>query len=133
MKEFGQSICESISKYNGGNFDEVVELLFPIRHDIYQIGGSEAQVSYFFAYAKNPHLIFDSNSLKSKSLYWCHLLDHIICHFQRDIFTQLLIHSAINGKNLSSAQKGWLVLLIFFIICHATFILQVFFIVNLRI
>ncbi|VDD93384.1 unnamed protein product [Enterobius vermicularis] len=94
MKEFGQSICESISKYNGGNFDEVVELLFPIRHDIYQIGGSEAQ---------------------------------------RDIFTQLLIHSAINGKNLSSAQKGWLVLLIFFIICHATFILQVFFIVNLRI
>jgi hypothetical protein len=59
-QQTGKFLFQAIDKFNEKNYSDVVELLYPIRNQIYQIGGSNAQ---------------------------------------RDIFTLLLIHSAVYSTN----------------------------------
>ncbi|XP_075066433.1 tetratricopeptide repeat protein 38 [Mixophyes fleayi] len=61
----GLPLCQALVEFDGGNYDKVVELMFPIRYQIATIGGS---------------------------------------HAQRDLFNQVLIHSAINS-NTKSCQN----------------------------
>lgn len=67
MKKWGERICESISNYTNGDYEETVQGLFSIRNEICNIGGS---------------------------------------HAQRDIFSQLLIHSGINSPIRESNGKA---------------------------
>lgn len=41
---FGKQICDAISDYYNGNYQNVVKYLSPIRNQIWMIGGSNAQV-----------------------------------------------------------------------------------------
>ncbi|CAD5210113.1 unnamed protein product [Bursaphelenchus okinawaensis] len=43
----GRIICEAVDSYNADRFNECFDKLFPIRHDIYTIGGSNAQRDVF--------------------------------------------------------------------------------------
>lgn len=43
-KNVGLKIFNALVDYDVGEYDKVVESLFPIRQKIYQIGGSHAQV-----------------------------------------------------------------------------------------
>lgn len=45
--QIGTTICNAIEQYELGEFGEVVELLFPIKHKIVEIGGSNAQRDIF--------------------------------------------------------------------------------------
>ncbi|CAD5215175.1 unnamed protein product [Bursaphelenchus xylophilus] len=47
IKVLGNIICEAIDSYNGDRFNECFDKLFPIRHEIYKIGGSNAQRDVF--------------------------------------------------------------------------------------
>ncbi|VDO56358.1 unnamed protein product [Brugia timori] len=44
-RNFGKSICDAITFYYSGDYHKVVQTLAPIRHNVYNIGGSNAQVS----------------------------------------------------------------------------------------
>ncbi|CAG9537987.1 unnamed protein product, partial [Cercopithifilaria johnstoni] len=70
-RNFGKSICDAITSYYNGDYHEVVQTLSPIRHNVYNIGGSNAQ---------------------------------------RDIFTQLLIHSALSSTKVSDYKLGKMIL-----------------------
>ena len=40
-------LCEAIIAYESGNYDKVIDLLWPVRHEIVSIGGSNAQRDLF--------------------------------------------------------------------------------------
>ncbi|EJW76076.1 hypothetical protein WUBG_13016, partial [Wuchereria bancrofti] len=42
-RNFGKSICDAITSYYSGDYHKVVQTLAPIRHNVYSIGGSNAQ------------------------------------------------------------------------------------------
>jgi hypothetical protein len=44
---YGESICEAIAAYKNDDFAGCFERVFPIRYDIYKIGGSNAQRDVF--------------------------------------------------------------------------------------
>lgn len=50
---YGQKICEAIEAYNKDNYSTCFELLYPIRQQIYQIGGSNAQRDVFTQFLLN--------------------------------------------------------------------------------
>ncbi|NWU98422.1 TTC38 protein, partial [Upupa epops] len=56
----GLPLCQALVEFEKGNFDKAVDLLYPIRYQLIQMGGSNAQ---------------------------------------RDVFSQLLIHAALNSKS----------------------------------
>ncbi|XP_062448707.1 tetratricopeptide repeat protein 38 [Rhea pennata] len=56
----GLPLCQALVEFENGNYDKAVDLLYPIRYQLIQIGGSNAQ---------------------------------------RDVFSQLLIHAALNCKS----------------------------------
>uniref|UniRef100_A0A663M7N4 Tetratricopeptide repeat protein 38 n=1 Tax=Athene cunicularia TaxID=194338 RepID=A0A663M7N4_ATHCN len=56
----GLPLCQAFVEFENGNCDKAVDLLYPIRYQLIQIGGSNAQ---------------------------------------RDVFSQLLIHAALNSKS----------------------------------
>ncbi|KAK2537599.1 Ttc38 [Columba guinea] len=56
----GLPLCQALVEFENGNCDKAVDLLYPIRYQLIQIGGSNAQ---------------------------------------RDVFSQLLIHAALNSKS----------------------------------
>uniref|UniRef100_A0A8C0JB41 Tetratricopeptide repeat protein 38 n=1 Tax=Chelonoidis abingdonii TaxID=106734 RepID=A0A8C0JB41_CHEAB len=58
--KLGLPLCQALVEFDNGNYDKTVELLYPIRYELLQIGGSNAQ---------------------------------------RDVFSQLLIHAALNCKS----------------------------------
>ena len=39
-------MCQAMMEYNQGNYNHSVELLYPLRYRIVDIGGSDAQVKY---------------------------------------------------------------------------------------
>jgi hypothetical protein len=47
-RQFGQYIFQAIDQFKEKNYSEIVELLYPIRNQIYQIGGSNAQRDIFY-------------------------------------------------------------------------------------
>ena len=66
-EKYSRQILNSVFCFKQGRFDEVIELLYPIRYDLFKIGGSRAQ---------------------------------------RDIFEQLLIHSALQSSSPINKQIG---------------------------
>ncbi|VDM93067.1 unnamed protein product [Onchocerca ochengi] len=70
-RNFGKPICDAITFYHNGNYHEAVQTLSPIRHNIYSIGGSNAQ---------------------------------------RDIFTQILIHSTLSSTEIDDHKLGKMIL-----------------------
>uniref|UniRef100_A0AAF5PYB3 Tetratricopeptide repeat protein 38 n=3 Tax=Wuchereria bancrofti TaxID=6293 RepID=A0AAF5PYB3_WUCBA len=70
-RNFGKSICDAISSYYSGDYHKVVQTLAPIRHNVYSIGGSNAQ---------------------------------------RDVFAQLLIHSALSSTEMDDHKLGKIIL-----------------------
>uniref|UniRef100_A0A8C3STE2 Tetratricopeptide repeat protein 38 n=1 Tax=Chelydra serpentina TaxID=8475 RepID=A0A8C3STE2_CHESE len=58
--KLGLPLCQALVEFDNGNYDKTVELLYPVRYELLQIGGSNAQ---------------------------------------RDVFSQLLIHAALNCKS----------------------------------
>ena len=46
-KELAFDVFNSIFHYNNGEYDKVVDLLYPIRYKIHRIGGSNAQTDVF--------------------------------------------------------------------------------------
>lgn len=47
IEGLGQTICEAITNFNREEFEKCFDLLYPIRNDIYKIGGSNAQRDVF--------------------------------------------------------------------------------------
>lgn len=43
-KEVGFSLCEAIIAYDEGRVEDCCDILYPLRYQIVQIGGSNAQV-----------------------------------------------------------------------------------------
>lgn len=41
----GIPMCQAMLEYNQGNYSQTVELLYPLRYRMVDIGGSDAQVS----------------------------------------------------------------------------------------
>lgn len=41
----GIPMCQAMLEYNQGNYSQAVELLYPLRYRMVDIGGSDAQVS----------------------------------------------------------------------------------------
>ncbi|VBB34449.1 unnamed protein product, partial [Acanthocheilonema viteae] len=70
-RNLGKLICDAITSYYNGDYHKVVQTLAPIRHNVYNIGGSNAQ---------------------------------------RDIFTQLLIHSALSSTEIDDHKLGKVIL-----------------------
>ncbi|EJD73547.1 hypothetical protein LOAG_19035 [Loa loa] len=70
-QSLGKPICDAITSYYSGDYHKVVQTLAPIRHNVYNIGGSNAQ---------------------------------------RDVFTQLLIHSAMSSTEVDDHKLGKLIL-----------------------
>lgn len=66
-KSIGVPMCQAMIEYDQGNYNQSVELLYPLRYRIVNIGGSDAQ---------------------------------------RDLFNQLLIHSAIKSDNARHQKLG---------------------------
>jgi hypothetical protein len=66
LKQIKQNIStkvyESIEHFDTGNFDRVVEILYPIRYEIFKIGGSNAQRDIF-------HQILTQSALRSKNSF----------------------------------------------------------------
>ena len=44
MQCVGVPLMESIRQYEEGNYEEAVNLLYPVRYNITKLGGSDAQV-----------------------------------------------------------------------------------------
>ena len=44
MQCIGVPLMESIRQYEEGNYEEAVNLLYPVRYNITKLGGSDAQV-----------------------------------------------------------------------------------------
>ena len=44
MQIVGVPLLESIREYEEGNYEEAVDLLYPVRYHITKLGGSDAQV-----------------------------------------------------------------------------------------
>lgn len=38
-------MCQAMMEYDQGNYNQAVELLYPLRYCVVQVGGSDAQVS----------------------------------------------------------------------------------------
>nr|XP_057920111.1 tetratricopeptide repeat protein 38-like isoform X2 [Doryrhamphus excisus] len=70
----GMPLCQALMEYQGGNYSETVELMYPIRYRIVELGGSNAQRDVFYQLlihaalkSENTHhqklgsLVFDSN------------------------------------------------------------------------
>lgn len=64
-RDLGEAICEAIIDHKNQRFEAAFDKLYPIRSQIYRIGGS---------------------------------------HAQRDVFTQILIHSGLNSPNYVHKQ-----------------------------
>jgi hypothetical protein len=47
-QQIGKFLFQAIDQFNEKNYSDVVELLYPIRNEIYQIGGSNAQRDLFY-------------------------------------------------------------------------------------
>ncbi|XP_018425895.1 PREDICTED: tetratricopeptide repeat protein 38 [Nanorana parkeri] len=62
ISNLGLPLCQALVEFDAGNYDKVIELTYPIRYQILDIGGSNAQ---------------------------------------RDLFSQVLIHAAINSGSKS--------------------------------
>ena len=45
MQIIGVPLLESMQEYQEGNYEKAVDLLYPVRYEIWRLGGSEAQVS----------------------------------------------------------------------------------------
>ncbi|CAL1596028.1 unnamed protein product [Knipowitschia caucasica] len=63
----GIAMCQAMIEYDQGNYDQAMELLYPLRYRIVDIGGSDAQ---------------------------------------RDLFNQLLIHTALKSDNKRHQKLG---------------------------
>ena len=48
MQIIGVPLLESMQKYQEGNYEKAVHLLYPVRYEMWRLGGSEAQVSVRF-------------------------------------------------------------------------------------
>ena len=48
MQCVGVPLMESIRQYEEGNYEEAVNLLYPVRYNITKLGGSDAQVDQVF-------------------------------------------------------------------------------------
>ena len=80
----GLSLYEGMMAFEREKYELAAEKMLPIRQHIYRIGGSNAQVRQnFLKFRKSAHL---RKFRKLKT-------------FQRDIFTQTLIHACILSKN----------------------------------
>lgn len=66
-KSVGVPLCQAMMEFDQGNYNQSMELLYPLRYRIVDIGGSDAQ---------------------------------------RDVFNQLLIHSAIKSDNTRHQKLG---------------------------
>uniref|UniRef100_A0A7M4FRE6 Tetratricopeptide repeat protein 38-like n=1 Tax=Crocodylus porosus TaxID=8502 RepID=A0A7M4FRE6_CROPO len=60
--QLGLPLCQAFVEFDNGNYDKAVELLYPIRYQILQIGGSNAQRDIF-----NQLLIHAVMNCKSKT------------------------------------------------------------------
>jgi hypothetical protein len=48
FREVGLPLCKAIAAYGRGEYDVAVDLLAPVRRDVYRVGGSHAQRDLFF-------------------------------------------------------------------------------------
>ncbi|XP_019371489.1 PREDICTED: tetratricopeptide repeat protein 38-like isoform X1 [Gavialis gangeticus] len=62
VPNLGLPLCQAFVEFDSGNYDKAVELLYPIRYQIPQIGGSNAQKDIF-----NQLLIHAAMNCKSKT------------------------------------------------------------------
>uniref|UniRef100_A0A674KE98 Tetratricopeptide repeat protein 38 n=1 Tax=Terrapene triunguis TaxID=2587831 RepID=A0A674KE98_9SAUR len=60
--KLGLPLCQALVEFDNGNYDKTVELLYPIRYQLLQIGGSNAQRDVF-----NQLLIHAALNCKSKA------------------------------------------------------------------
>lgn len=65
---YGQKICEAIFLFNQDKFAECFNLLYPIRHQIYQFGGSNAQRDVFTQFMLNAGFQSTLEEHKQKAL-----------------------------------------------------------------
>jgi hypothetical protein len=65
-RQIGKYLFEAIDQFKEKNYSNVVELLYPIRNQIYQIGGSNAQRDIF--YLLLIHSAVYSNNTKHQQL-----------------------------------------------------------------
>ncbi|XP_037770189.1 tetratricopeptide repeat protein 38 isoform X1 [Chelonia mydas] len=60
--KLGLPLCQALVEFDNGNYDKTVELLYPVRYQLLQIGGSHAQRDVF-----NQLLIHAALNCKSKA------------------------------------------------------------------
>uniref|UniRef100_A0A8D0H5B3 Uncharacterized protein n=1 Tax=Sphenodon punctatus TaxID=8508 RepID=A0A8D0H5B3_SPHPU len=60
--KLGLPLCQALVEFDGGNYDKAMELLYPLRYQLPQIGGSNAQRDVF-----NQLLIHAVLNSKSKA------------------------------------------------------------------
>ncbi|VDM69759.1 unnamed protein product, partial [Strongylus vulgaris] len=46
-REVGLAVCEGIQSFGKGRYDEAAEKMLPVRHEVYRVGGSNAQRDIF--------------------------------------------------------------------------------------
>ncbi len=64
--KIGNNLMHSVFHFNEGNYDQVVDLLYPIRYEIYKIGGSKAQKDLFNQIL--IHAALRSDKMKNKQM-----------------------------------------------------------------
>lgn len=50
MKSVGSDLCEALIAFEDGQFDKAVDIIYPKRYQIVNLGGSNAQVIIHFGY-----------------------------------------------------------------------------------
>lgn len=102
-RDVGLPLCQALVEAERGNPDRVLELLLPIRYRIVQVGGSNAQVSPRRLAPRGgahitgcPHLLAPSHPQGGCPPALTHIREpDPPATFQRDVFSQLLIHAAL--------------------------------------
>ena len=51
MEIIGVPLLESMQEYQEGNYEKAVDLLYPVRYEMWRLGGSEAQVNLIKSYS----------------------------------------------------------------------------------
>ncbi|XP_063784949.1 tetratricopeptide repeat protein 38 isoform X2 [Pseudophryne corroboree] len=93
----GLPLCQALVEYDSGNYDKVVELMFPIRYKIPAIGGSNAQRDIF-----NQVLIrsaINSNTKSCQNLARCLLMERDVLR-PKSPLTERLMRKASAVHNL---------------------------------
>ncbi|KAM4747280.1 tetratricopeptide repeat protein 38 isoform 2-T2 [Rhinophrynus dorsalis] len=73
IDHLGTPLCRSLIEFDSGNYDKAVDLIYPIRYEITDIGGSNAQRDLFNQVL--IHAAINSNSQYHQNLARCLLIE----------------------------------------------------------